>query len=75
MAVGALFGAIIKVLDDDDLTGGVAALQEYHHLVGLQELYHCITIGAPQTMSGEQWQERETSLLQSDLDKCYLDKY
>jgi hypothetical protein len=40
VAVGALLGAIVEVLDDDGLAAGVAALQEHHHLVGLEELHH-----------------------------------
>jgi hypothetical protein len=40
VAVGALLGAIVEVLDDDGLATGVPALQEHDHLVGLEELHH-----------------------------------
>jgi hypothetical protein len=40
MTVRAFLGAIVKVLHDDSLAAGIAALQEHHNLVRLQELHH-----------------------------------
>ena len=60
MAVGALLGAIVEVLDDDGLAASVAALQEHDHLVGLEELHHgggLVGSGARRLLH-ERWRKR-----------------
>ncbi|GER52620.1 F-box and associated interaction domains-containing protein [Striga asiatica] len=40
MAVEAVAGAVVEVLEDGGLVAGVAALEEYHRLVRLDEFHH-----------------------------------